>query len=29
MNPGPALDLENIEIEDGDIHVFPYMDAGW
>lgn len=28
MNPAPALDLENIEIEDGDIYVFPYIEAG-
>src|SRR5688500_8668239 len=25
MTPAPALDLEGIEIEDGDIHVFPYV----
>lgn len=28
MSPVPALDLENIEVEDSDIYVFPYVEAG-
>lgn len=27
MTPAPVLDLEGIEIQDGDIHVFPYVEA--
>lgn len=27
MTPAPVLDLENIDIEEGDIYVFPYVEA--
>ncbi|MCC2962879.1 hypothetical protein LK540_20815 [Massilia sp. IC2-278] len=27
MHPAPELDFENIDIQDGDVYVFPYVDA--